>query len=227
MQAVILAAGYGLRLRPFTETAPKGLVPILGRPLLQWTLERLPSSIDEIVIVTGWLGEQIEAKFGNSFQGKPVAYFAQSPINGTGSALHAAKSVLRGKFLVVNGDDVYTRADLEALSAVPDWGMLATQTAQALAGNLKVDDGGAIVDIARDESSSIKWQNCGAYVTDTTYFGLPLVGIPVRNKTEYSLPHTMVQSQKTHSVRLIPATQWLPIGTPEELAKAEKILDNI
>ncbi len=225
MQAVILAAGYGLRLKPFTETAPKGLVPVLGIPLLEWTLKSLPETTHEIIIVIGWLGEQIEKHFKNEFRGMPIRYVTMSPINGTGSALHTAKEALHGKFLVVNGDDIYAKQDLTALSRVPDWGMLAVQTTKAMAGNLTVSNGD-ITNIARDESNNIKWQNCGAYFLDTDYFALPLIGIPVREKTEYSLPHTMIQNKHTHQVSLVEATQWLPIGTPEELAKASEILDN-
>lgn len=227
MQAVILAAGLGLRLRPFTEQHPKGLVPIAGRPLLLWTLATLPESISEILIVTGWLGEQIQAALGTSHGGKSIRYVKQTPLDGTGSALHHARTLLRDKFLVVNGDDVYAKADLTKLAASSGWAMLAGSTTRPLAGALLVDSSGAITGLAHDPSDHEKWINCGAYVTDPTFFSLPLVGIPVRDKTEYSLPHTLIQDPVAHPVGLVRASQWLPVGTPEELAKAEKILQNV
>lgn len=227
MQAVILAAGYGLRLRPFTEHAPKGLVPILGKPLLEWTLESLPKNIDEIVIVTGWLGEQIESKFGPIYNGTPIHYVQQEPINGTGSALHFARSFLHNTFLVVNGDDVYTKSDLELLASSSTWGMLAAATTGPLNGALHINTEQNIIGLIEDQSTEQKWINCGAYITTMDIFDLPLAEIMVRGKVEYSLPHTLIQSPETHPVRLFKASTWLPIGTPEQLAKAEKILQNV
>lgn len=226
MQAVILAAGLGLRLRPFTEKHPKGLVPIAGKPLLLRTLDSLPDVITEIIVVTGWLSDQIETTLGTSYQGRPILYVEQKPLDGTGSALHHARVLLRGNFLVVNGDDIYTKGDLTTLAAAPGWALLASTTLKPLAGALVVDDSNNITALTNDPSSEKKWINCGAYLTDTQFFNVPLVGIPVRDKTEYSLPHSLTQNPATHPVRLIEATKWLPVGTPEELAKAEKILDN-
>lgn len=227
MQAVILAAGLGLRLRPFTETHPKGLVPIAGSPLLLRTLQSLPDSITEIIVVTGWLGDQIEATLGTAYQGRVIRYVRQTPLDGTGSALHHARTLLHDTFLVVNGDDIYTKEDLAKLAASPTWAMLANTTTKPLAGALTVDASGAVTGLVNDQSENEKWINCGAYVTDTHFFDLPLIGIPVRDKTEYSLPHTLIQDPVERPVRLVAATLWLPVGTPEELAKAEKILDNI
>jgi NDP-sugar pyrophosphorylase family protein len=92
---------------------------------------------------------------------------------------------------------------------------------------LIVDTSGAVTGLVNDQSENEKWINCGAYLTDVHFFDMPLVGIPVRDKTEYSLPHTLIQDPVERPVRLVAATQWFPVGTPEELAKAEKILDNI
>ncbi len=227
MQAVILAAGLGLRLRPFTEKHPKGLVPIAGKPLLLWTLDSLPDAITEIIIVTGWLSEQIKIALGTSYQGKPIQYVEQMPLDGTGSALHHARTLLHDTFLVVNGDDIYTKEDLAKLASSPNWAMLANTTTKPLAGALAVDASGAVTELVNDQSQNEKWINCGAYLTDVHFFERTLVGIPVRDKTEYSLPHTLVQNPVERHVRLVAATKWLPVGTPEELAKAEKILDNI
>jgi NDP-sugar pyrophosphorylase family protein len=57
------------------------LVPVLGKPLLAWTLERLPQNVDEIIIVTGWLGEKISTEFGSSHNNRPIHYATQNPIN--------------------------------------------------------------------------------------------------------------------------------------------------
>ena len=60
MDAILLAAGFGTRLRPHTLTTPKPLLPIQGRPILDWTLGSLPEEITRVVVVVHYLGEQIE-----------------------------------------------------------------------------------------------------------------------------------------------------------------------
>ena len=64
-RALILAAGRGERMRPLTDTCPKPLLAVQGRPLLQWWVDALTQGgVAEIVINTAWLGEQIEDYFG-------------------------------------------------------------------------------------------------------------------------------------------------------------------
>ncbi len=109
MQAVLLAAGKGTRLRPLTRTTPKALIDICGKPLLQHILEALPDAVQEIFIIVGYLRGQVMERFGGTWDGKPIRYIVQDPLTGTGPAVHLAKDRLRGKFLVVNGDDIYSR----------------------------------------------------------------------------------------------------------------------
>lgn len=63
-QAMILAAGRGERMRPLTDTTPKPLLPVRGKPLMQWPMEALArGGFDRLAVNTAWLGEQIEARF--------------------------------------------------------------------------------------------------------------------------------------------------------------------
>jgi N-acetyl-alpha-D-muramate 1-phosphate uridylyltransferase len=65
-QAIILAAGRGERMRPLTDTCPKPLLPVHGKPLMQWPVEALAAAgFTQQLVNTAWLGEQIEAYFGN------------------------------------------------------------------------------------------------------------------------------------------------------------------
>ncbi len=72
-QALILAAGRGERMRPLTDTCPKPLLPVRGKPLMQWHLEALGrGGFDRVVVNTAWLGEQIEGQFKHHFAIPPL-----------------------------------------------------------------------------------------------------------------------------------------------------------
>ena len=218
MQAVILAAGQGLRLRPFTEHSPKALVPVNNQPLLFHTLKSLPQSISEIIIVVGYLGDQIVEAIGDSYNDVPISYAWQKDLLGTGDALLCTKDLLKDKFLVINGDDLYRQSDLEKLIAC-NQSILTWESQEAYEFGLKVSNDKLI---GFDENSKLK--NCGAYVLKTDFFNQPLVKITVHDKTEYSLPHTLIKLAETEDITAIPATFWFPIGTPTQLEFANSYL---
>ncbi len=218
MQAVILAAGQGLRLRPFTEHSPKALVPVNNQPLLFHTLESLPESISEIIIVVGYLGQQIIDSIGDSYNNIPVTYAWQKDLLGTGDALLCAKDLLKDKFLVINGDDLYRQSDLEKLIQ-NEWAMLTWQSTEVSEFGLKVENSQLA---GFDNNSSLL--NCGAYVLQQSFFNEPLIEITVHEKTEYSLPHTLVKLANREHVVALMATFWFPIGTPTQLEFANRYL---
>lgn len=211
MQAVILAAGKGLRLRPFTEKHPKPLIPIAQKPLLKYTLETLPDSITEIIIVIGYLGNQIQDYLGDEWNGKPIKYVVQENLVGTGDALLQAKDLVEENFLVVNGDDLYSKKDLTALLNYP-YSILVWQTTTAYEFGLNVTEDDQLVGF--DPKSALV--NCGAYHLTKDFFNNPLAQITVRDKTEYSLPHTLVDIAQREQVMVVAATHWFPVGTPAQ-----------
>jgi NDP-sugar pyrophosphorylase family protein len=106
MQAVIMTGGLGTRLWPLTKKIPKGLVEIKGRPFLEYLILYLKKyGIDDILLCTGYLGEQITEYFGDgSSLGIIINYSREDHPLGTGGALRPALPKLREEFFLLNGD---------------------------------------------------------------------------------------------------------------------------
>ncbi len=117
MKAMILAAGHGKRMRPLTETIPKPLLPVGGKPLIQYHIERLAAAgVEDIVINTAWLGPQIAA-----FVGDGSRFGVRIQLSAEGRALETAGGIRRalpllgeGHFMIVNGD-IWTDYDFVSL----------------------------------------------------------------------------------------------------------------
>ncbi len=106
MQVVILAGGKGTRLRPLTYQIPKPMVTVHGKPFLHHQLELIKSfSINKVLLLVGYLGDQIEDYFGDGSKlGLEIIYsFEENPL-GTGGALKNAEDKLLDEFLLLNGD---------------------------------------------------------------------------------------------------------------------------
>lgn len=106
MQAVILAGGFGTRLRPITEAIPKPMVPVAGVPYLEHQLRELARrEVRDIVLLTGYLGHQIEEYFlDGSCLGLSIRYSNEDKPLGTGGALRQAANLLAESFLLIYGD---------------------------------------------------------------------------------------------------------------------------
>ena len=107
MKAVVLAAGQGTRLRPVTNCCQKAMLPLNGRPLLEYTLANLAGVVEEAVVVVGYREEDISGYFGDRYGGLPVRYVRQTGPAGTAAALLAARSLVPDSRLLVVLGDVY------------------------------------------------------------------------------------------------------------------------
>ncbi|WP_231758578.1 N-acetylmuramate alpha-1-phosphate uridylyltransferase MurU [Microbulbifer elongatus] len=105
--AMLLAAGFGKRMRPLTDHTPKPLIPVLGKPLIEYAIERLVNAgISNLVINLAHLGEQIRAHLGNGERfGATIQYSEESqPLETAGGISKALPLLGDAPFLVVNGD---------------------------------------------------------------------------------------------------------------------------
>ena len=105
-QVVILAGGLGTRLQPVTAQIPKPMVPVAGVPYLEHQLRLLAEQgLSDVVLLTGYLGEQIEDYFDNGSRlGLSLRYSREPTPLGTGGALRDARQLLADEFIVIYGD---------------------------------------------------------------------------------------------------------------------------
>lgn len=122
MKALIFAAGLGERMRPLTDTTPKPLLCVGGKPLIVWHLQKLAAlGIKDVVINTSWLAEQFPATLGDgSAFGLRLHYSFEgpTPLETGGGMLHALPLLGDAPFLAVNGD-IWTDFDFAALPRKP------------------------------------------------------------------------------------------------------------
>ena len=117
MKAMLLAAGRGERLRPLTDTVPKALVEVRGKPLIGWHLERLAAAgVREAVVNVSHLGERIVERVGDgAAYGLRVSYSRERERLETAGGIANALALLgREPFLLVNAD-VYCECDFGQL----------------------------------------------------------------------------------------------------------------
>jgi glucose-1-phosphate thymidylyltransferase len=104
MKVMILTAGLGTRLRPHTYSRPKPLLGVAGKPVLGHIIDDLQGiQIDELICITGYLGDQIEA-FVRKTYSFPMRFIEQPEARGQAHAIHLARDYVEGPLLVVFGD---------------------------------------------------------------------------------------------------------------------------
>jgi len=224
MQAVILAAGEGIRLRG-ENVVPKCLLKVGKKTILEHLLSQLPKEIREVIIVVGELKNQIKKHIGTNFNGRPIKYIEQSERLGTGHALFVAKGILENKkFLVLMGDNLYLKRDME--SCLRHDLCLLTQKIEAPErfGVVKVEDAHLQDVIESPKLSAGTLVNCGLYVIDKRIFDYPLVKI---GREEYGLPQTIAKMANDYPVKIEKATFWMPIQNIQDLKQADKYLKKL
>ena len=109
MQALILAGGLGTRLKPLTNSIPKCLVTVAGKPFLEHVIARLhvSANVRDIVLAVGYRAEQIQNYFGDGSKcNVRIEYSVENPPRGTGGALDQARQLIQNEFLILNGDNL-------------------------------------------------------------------------------------------------------------------------
>lgn len=201
------------------------MLEVKGKTLIEHKLDALPKEITEIILVVGYLKEKIMEKCGDVYKEKRITYVTQENIvGGTMDALLQAQPHLTGKFLVMMGDDIYSRADISAVLAY-DWAMLVQRVPDtAVGGRVVIDAYHNVIDIIEGAAGEGA-VNANLFGLDPRLFDYPPVP-KADGSSELGLPQTILAASKASGIPLnvVEATRWIQITNPDDLERAGETL---
>ena len=226
MKAMILAAGRGERMRPLTDTCPKPLLAVGGKPLIVWHIERLArAGITDIVINHAHLGAQIEAVLGNGSQwGLSIRYSPEPPgaLETAGGIATALPLLGDAPFLVVNGD-VYCDVDFGRFFelTVEGWKpaahlVMVENPAHHAGGDFSLD--GERVIYARGEQT-LTYAGIGVFSPSFFADVQPGTIMKLRPLLDAAIAAGTLTGERF-------AGRWVDVGTPQRLAELDAELRN-
>lgn len=226
MDAIILAAGKGTRMRPLTNDTPKPLLIVQGRPILEWSLLSLAPLVERVIVVAKYLKPQIEAYMAEQtiISDYVIAEQLPEPL-GTGHAVQVCQEHLTSDdFFVLNGDDLF---DGNALAKMRD------EPSAILA--VKRDDPTAYAAIIQNEDGYVARLhekppagmypppvkvNIGAYKLSTKIFDYD---IQKSERGEYEITDYVSYLATQTNMRVVTSDFWQPVGNPADFDFAQTV----
>lgn len=226
MEAIVLAGGFGTRLRQVVADVPKPMASIAGRPFLEILLGSLArKGFSRVVLSLGFMAERISDHFGARFAGMDITYVVEETPLGTGGAIRLAlDACTQDHVFVFNGD---TYLDLEVRSLERRWqakrhpivvGRQVPNTSRY--GRLAVD-GGRITCFAEKGIARPGLINAGCYVLAKDALVQFPLNQPFSIETDYLAPEV---ARATVEV-FVTEGVFIDIGVPEDYARAQTLLD--
>ncbi|OGE30503.1 hypothetical protein A2631_00265 [Candidatus Daviesbacteria bacterium RIFCSPHIGHO2_01_FULL_44_29] len=224
---VILAGGLGTRFLPLTETTPKPLIRIANKPALEHNLEKVAQHFSEIVLLIGYLKEEVQKYFGDSYKGVPIRYIDQIEYLGTGHALNSVKEYITyDDFILMYGDDLYAPIFVEKLLKIPTSAVIGkvVENWQQF-GVFKLKDGNLLDSIVEKPTEYVgNLVNIGLYKLNKKI--LPLYDqITKSPRGEFEFTDMLSLFAKDNPVEVIQVESgWIPLSYPWDILKANKEL---
>lgn len=237
MRIIVPMAGMGKRMRPHTLTVPKPLLPVAGKPIVQWLVEDITKvckeKVEEIAFVIGDFGKAVEAQLlsiATSLGAKGSIYYQDEAL-GTAHAILCAKDALQGKVIVAFADTLF-RADFTIDEKKEGIIWVNKIDDPRMFGVVKVNDKGVITDFIEKPQTfvsdlaiiGIYYFKDGEYLRKEMQY---LIDNNIREKGEYQLTNAL-ENMKTKGTQFVPGkvVEWLDCGNKDATVYTNKrILD--
>lgn len=227
MQVAILAGGLGTRLHPLTQSVPKPMVPIRGRPFLEYQINLVRRyGFTRILLLVGYLAEVIEQYFHDGQPwGVTITYSVEPSPLGTAGALKLAEKELEDQFLLLNGDTYLPVDYADIAQRLSAWRGLGLMAAYAnpdgiAPNNLALSTDGCVLSYDKFHDSGQTHVDAGVYGFRKRVLDLIELGM-VRGLEEHILPGL---AQRGELLAYPVRERYYDIGTFERLGLAEQVL---
>jgi bifunctional UDP-N-acetylglucosamine pyrophosphorylase/glucosamine-1-phosphate N-acetyltransferase len=224
MQAIILAAGKSTRTYPLTLTKPKPLLKVANITIIEHSLEQLRGIADEVIIVVGYKSEMIKDFLGENHRGMKIRYILQEETSGNASALNLAKEYIKDRFVLMFGDDLYSRVDIRNLLKYENAILAQKVDNPSNFGVLKVEGDKFLEVVEKPQEFISDLVNVGCFVFSPEIFKV-LDDIKLSQRGEYELTdaYNLLAQREEIKVSLI-KDFWLATTFPWSLLKANNFL---
>ncbi len=231
MKALIFAAGLGVRMRPLTDTTPKPLLDVAGKPLIVWHLEKLAAlGVTDVVVNTSWLARRFPADLGDGARwGLNLQFLheGETPLETGGGMWNALSRLGNAPFIAINGD-VWSDLDFTTLPTAPPGDahlVLVDNPDHHTQGDFVLADDGTVL---ADGPERLTFAGIGVYRASLFDDWPRVIGgapgadaAPPRFRLAPLLRAAMREGQVTgHHHR----GRWTDVGTPERLAEIDHAL---
>lgn len=235
LKAIILSAGEGSRMRPLTLTKPKTMLPVAGKPIIQYNIESLrDNGITDILLIVRYKEEIVRNYFGDGSDfGVNISYKTQKDFLGTANAISYGEDFIDDSIIVLNGDIIL---DDEIIHEIikkynylsPDTLMLLTEVEDPSAfGVVEIENGNIknIVEKPKREEAPSNLVNAGIYIFNKDIFD-KICETEISERGEYEITDSVslqIEDNKTvigHKT----SKDWIDVGRPWELIEVNEEL---
>ncbi|MBN1109195.1 MAG: NTP transferase domain-containing protein [Methanomassiliicoccales archaeon] len=229
MKAVILAAGEGTRLRPFTVSRPKVMIPIANRPILEYVVRALAANgITDIVLVVGYMKERIMSFFGNGSRfGVRISYAIQEKQLGTAHGALVVRDQIKEEFIMVAGDNIIdAQAIADLLRQREGVSMLVTDSEMPSKYGVVQIEGGRVKDIIEKPDKGMgNIINTGIYRFPPEMFELLEKGVMAGKAGITHVLHSCISQVDIEAVRS--TGRWMDAVYPWDLVRLNEYAFNL
>ena len=235
MKAIILSAGEGSRMRPLTLTKPKTMLPVAGKPIIQYNIEALrENGIKDILLIVRYKQEIVKEYFGDGSDfGVNIEYKTQKDFLGTANAISYGEDFIDDSFIVLNGDIIL---DTEIIGEIikkyddlkPDTLMVLTEVEDPSAfGVVEIEDGNIknIVEKPKRDEAPSNLVNAGIYVFNKDIFR-KIEKTEISQRGEYEITDSVSMQIDEGKTVIGHKTDkdWIDVGRPWELIEVNEEL---
>ncbi|WP_404806071.1 bifunctional sugar-1-phosphate nucleotidylyltransferase/acetyltransferase [Methanobrevibacter smithii] len=235
LKAMILSAGEGSRMRPLTLTKPKTMLPVAGKPIIQYNIESLrDNGITDILLIVRYKEEMVRNYFGDGSDfGVNIFYKTQKDFLGTANAISYGEDFIDDSIIVLNGDIILDDEIIHEIIKkynylTPDTLMLLTEVEDPSAfGVVEIENGNikSIVEKPKREEAPSNLVNAGIYIFNKDIFD-KIRKTEISERGEYEITDSVSLQIKDNKTVIGHKTSkdWIDVGRPWELIEVNEDL---